>query len=276
MLRIKKYYIFSFNVWYTSIESENIMYQLSLLFMKFLIFSMFGYVAEMIMCFIVNKKLTNRGFLCGPVIPIYGVGSICLTFILTPFKESPLLVFLLGMILTTSLEYLTSYVLEKIFHNKWWDYSDQKFNIEGRICLLNAFLFGVGSVFIIYFANPWLTRFLLQFKDIVLIIVAICTFVIFLLDVLYSVAIAYSLRNRLIIVENLKNEKLAKIPGLLEKMIAKQLKNIHGFKKYPSRLLKAFPTIFKSNQKEFDLMKKIALKEKALKKKMKAKRKKKK
>lgn len=250
------------------------MYQFSLLFMKFLLFSVAGYVAEMITCFIVNKKLTNRGFLCGPTIPIYGVGSMALIFLLTPFKESPILVFLLGMIITTSIEYITSYVLELIFHNKWWDYSDQKFNINGRICLMNAILFGVGSVFILYFANPWLTKFLLQIKDKVLIIVTMISFIVFVFDVIYSIAVAYSLRNRLIIVENLKNEKLAKIPGLLEKMLTKRLKNFKGIKKYPSRLLKAFPTLFDTNKKEFVLMKKISLKEKELKKKMKKRRKK--
>ncbi len=252
------------------------MYQISLLFMQFLLFSMIGYVAEMIMCFIVNKKLTNRGFLCGPVIPIYGVGSIALLTLLTPFKESPILVFLLGMIITTTIEYFTSYFLEKIFHNKWWDYSDQKFNIEGRICLLNAILFGLGSVVIIYFVGPWITKFLFQIKDKYLIIASIICFIIFIFDVLYSIAVAYSLRNRLIIVENLKNEKLAKIPGLLEKMLAKQLKNIKGFHKYPTRLLKAFPNIFKNNQKEFTIMKKLSLKEKEIKKKYKNKKKKKK
>ncbi len=227
----------------------------------------------MITCFIVNKKITNRGFLCGPVIPIYGFGSICLLTFLKPFKESPILVFLLGMIITTSIEYITSYVLEKIFHNKWWDYSNQKFNIQGRICLVNAILFGIGSIIIVYFVGPWLARFLLQIKDKYLIWSAIILLIIFVFDVLYSILVAYSLRNRLIIVENLKNEKLSKIPGLFEKMLTKQLKNIKGFKKYPNRLLKAFPNIFNTNQKEFDLMKKISLKEKEIKKKKKKKKK---
>ena len=249
------------------------MYRFSLLFMEFLLFSVIGYVAEMITCFIVNKKITNRGFLCGPVIPIYGFGSICLLTFLKPFKESPILVFLLGMIITTSIEYITSYVLEKIFHNKWWDYSNQKFNIQGRICLVNAILFGIGSIIIVYFVGPWLARFLLQIKDKYLIWSAIILLIIFVFDVLYSILVAYSLRNRLIIVENLKNEKLSKIPGLFEKMLTKQLKNIKGFKKYPNRLLKAFPNIFNTNQKEFDLMKKISLKEKEIKKKKKKKKK---
>ncbi len=246
------------------------MYQLALLFMKFILFSMMGYVAEMIMCCIVEKKLTNRGFLCGPVIPIYGVGSIFLIFFLSPFKESPILVFLLGMIITTVIEYLTSYALEKIFHNKWWDYSNQKYNINGRICLLNSILFGIGSILIIYFINPWISKFLLEIKDNYLIITTIILLIIFIIDTIYSMLVAYSLRNRLIVVEQLKNDKLAKIPGLLEKMLAKQMKKFKGLKKKsPARLLRAFPTLFTSNQKEFDIMKKISLKEKQLKKKRK-------
>lgn len=244
--------------------------------MEFLIFSILGYVAEMTMCAIVDRKITNRGFLCGPVIPIYGVGSLALLWFLKPFREYPVLIFFLGMILTTTIEYFTSYLLERIFHNKWWDYSCQKFNINGRICLLNSFLFGVGAVVIIYFVGPWVTEMLLQFKDHYLICFSIVLFCLFFLDVLYSCVVAYSLRNRLIIVENLKNEKLAKIPGLLEQMLAKRLQGLKGWKKYPSRLLKAFPTLGKSNQKEFDLMKKIAIREKERKKKNKKKKKSKK
>jgi len=235
------------------------MYQLALLFMKFIIFSIIGYVVEMITCAIIEKRWTNRGFFCGPIIPIYGVGSILLVWFLKPFKRNVFLVILLGMFITTLLEYITSYVLEKIFHNKWWDYSAEKFNINGRICLKNAILFGIGAPIILYFIDPYVTSLLLELKDIYLYWLAAIIFVIFLLDVIYSCIIAYNLRNRLIIVENLKNEKLAKIPGMFEKMLKIRVKDIH---KYPKRLLKAFPYIMKSNEKEFNIMKKLATKEK--------------
>ncbi len=248
-------------------ESWWMMYQLVLLFMEFFIFCVLGYIVEMITCFIAEHKLTNRGFLCGPVIPIYGVGALALLFLLAPFKQNPFLVFFLGLIITTSIEYLTSWGLEKIFHNKWWDYSNQKYNLQGRICLVNSLLFGIGSIIIIYFLGPWIRDFLIQIKDSVLYITALMIFIIFLIDVIYSCLVAYSLRNRLIIVEKLKNEKLSKIPGLLEQMLSKRLASIKGIKKYPNRLLKAFPNLKKLNQKEFDLMKKIALKEKSKKKK---------
>ena len=230
------------------------MYQISLLFMKFILFSVIGYVAEMIFCAIIDKRITNRGFFCGPIIPIYGVGSLALIWILKPFMHNVFLVILLGMVVTGAIEYITSYVLEKIFHNKWWDYSEEKFNINGRICLKNLICFGLGSPIILYILNPYITDFLLQVKDEVLMGTAIVLFIIFVLDVVYSCLVAYNLRNRIIIVEDLKNEKLARIPGMLERILNKRVK---GIRRYPKRLLKAFPTLWKTNEKEFEIMKKI-------------------
>ena len=239
------------------------MYQICLLFMKFLLFSMIGYVVEMIMCAIVDKKIANRGFFCGPVIPIYGVGSLLLVWILEPFKENVFLVILLSMLITTTIEYFTGYALEKIFHNKWWDYSKEKFNLHGRICLKNTILFGLGGPIILYILNPYMTDFLIQFENSILIWTSIFLFILFLLDVTYSCVVAYNLRHRLIVVEDLKNEKLSKIPGMLERMLTSRVK---GMKKFPKRLLKAFPTLWKSHPKEFEIMKKIEEKKKKSKK----------
>jgi len=244
------------------------MYQFTLLFMKFIIFSLIGYVAEMITCAIIDKKIANRGFLCGPVIPIYGVGSLALLLVLKPFYDNLFLVILIGMVVTSTIEYITSYLLEKIFHNKWWDYKEEKWNINGRICLKNSILFGIGSPIILYIINPWVQDFLLQMKDSYLMILACIIFILFVLDCVYSGIVAYHLRHRIIIVEDLKNEKLARIPGMLEKLLKKRMK---GLKKYPKRLLKAFPTIWKTNQKEFELMRKIEQKEKEKQKKKKKK-----
>ena len=235
------------------------MYQISLLFMKFLLFSMIGYVVEMIMCAIVDKKIANRGFFCGPIIPIYGVGSLLLVWMLEPFKENVLLVILLSMLITTTIEYFTGYALEKIFHNKWWDYSKEKFNLHGRICLKNSVLFGIGGPIILYILNPYMTDFLIQFQNKIFIGVTIFLFILFLFDVIYSCVVAYNLRHRLIVVENLTNVKLSKIPAMFEKMFTCRVK---GMKKFPKRLLKAFPTLWKSHPKEFEIMKKIEEKQK--------------
>lgn len=230
--------------------------------MKFILFSIIGYVVEMITCAIIDKKIANRGFMCGPIIPIYGVGSLVIAYGLKPFANSYKyvgIVIFLGIVVASIVEYITSYILEKIFHNKWWDYSNEKFNIKGRICLRNAILFGIGTPLVLYFIDPWVKDFLIQFKNIHLIIMAVIIFIIFILDLLYSGIVAYHLRNRIIIVEDLKNQKLAKIPGMFESLLKRRMK---GVKKIPKRLMHAFPHLWNSNKKAFELMRKFEEKEK--------------
>lgn len=221
-------------------------------FMIFFLCSFVGYFMEVAWVFLGSKKLVNRGFLCGPVIPIYGFGALLILFSLLRYYNDPVVVFVFGMIITSVLEYFISFMLEKIFHNKWWDYSNTKYNINGRICLRNSFAFGILSIVIIYFVTPLFgilfSFFSIKFWE----VLAIILFVLLLLDTIYSVIIAYNLRNRIIIVEELKNEKIALIPVLFEKRLRE---SIEGFKAFPSRLLKAFPDLERQNHKSFEIMK---------------------
>lgn len=226
----------------------------SYLFLVFMLYSFCGYICEIICSSIAQKKVVNRGFLCGPYCPIYGVGSLFILFTLLRYKEDPVIVFILGAVITSAIEYFTSFVLEKIFHNKWWDYSDERCNINGRVCLLNTMLFGFGTLIIIYVAEPITVNLLKNLSDFSMNIMAYSLLFVFLIDCIYSFVIAYNLRNRIIICEELKNEKIAKIPGMLEKIMKEKVANL---KAYPKRLLEAFPDLKASNAKEFDLMKKI-------------------
>ena len=142
----------------------------------------------------------------------------------------------------------------------WWDYYDMKFNLNGRVCLLNSVLFGFGGLIVICLGQPIVEKMLklLSFKT--WLIIAIITFVIFTIDAIYSIVVAFNLRNRLIVVEELKNQKLSKIPLVLERTIKKRVANLTI---YPSRLLKAFPRLTKGKFKEFRIMKKISLKKKS-------------
>jgi len=149
-------------------------------------------------------------------------------------------------------EYVLEILLEKIFHNKWWDYSSRPYNLNGRICLKNSFAFGVLAIVIIYFVTPLFGILFGLFDIKVWEILAIVFFVLLLLDTIYSVVIAYNLRNRIIIVEELKNEKIALIPVLFEKRLRE---SIEGFKAFPNRLLKAFPDLERQNHKSFEIMK---------------------
>lgn len=239
------------------------------LFFTFIIYSFCGYLCEIICSSIKQKKLVNRGFLCGPYCPIYGVGALFILFLLDRFKSDPVLVYILGAILTTAIEYVTSFILEKIFHNKWWDYSDEKFNINGRVFLFNSLLFGFGSLVIIYTGNSLITSFINFFSYKALAIISYSLLFIFIVDCIYSFIIAYNLRNRLIICEELKQQKLMNLPGMLEKALKEK---VFKFKTYPKRLLEAFPNLKINKEKEFDLMKKIRDARKKLNKKIKSKK----
>ena len=208
--------------------------------------SFIGYLLEVFWCYLGSKKFVNRGFLCGPVIPIYGLGAVLILFCLLRYYEDPVVVFVFGVIITSSLEYFVSFLLEKIFHNKWWDYSNRKYNLNGRICLQNSFAFGILSLLIIYVVTPGFYFLFSLFDFKVWMILTIIFTVIFVLDVIYSVIIAY----RIIIVEELKNEKIAMIPIIFEKRLKE---SIEGFKAFPSRLLKAFPNL---DNNVFEMMKK--------------------
>lgn len=121
------------------------------------LYSFIGWVYESILCSVSARRWINRGFLNGPYCPIYGWGALLVILILGKIKN-PLLIFLLGMLVTCSLEYFSSYLMEKLFHARWWDYSARKFNINGRVCLIGAIVFGSFSVILIKFIHPMVLR----------------------------------------------------------------------------------------------------------------------
>ena len=104
-------------------------------FILFMFYSIFGWVLEVLGKLIECKRFINRGFLIGPYCPIYGVGAILITALLGKYQDDIIALFIMAIVLCGTLEYLTSYVMEKVFHARWWDYSQRKFNINGRVCL---------------------------------------------------------------------------------------------------------------------------------------------
>ena len=116
-------------------------------------YSVVGWIYESTLCSVRAHKFINRGFLNGPYCPIYGWGAV-LDILILGKVQNPVLLFFLGAIVTCSLEYFTSYIMEKLFHARWWDYSKRKFNINGRVCLLGAVVFGAFSVILIKLVHP--------------------------------------------------------------------------------------------------------------------------
>lgn len=126
--------------------------------LMFFIFSAIGWAIECIYCSIGNKKLINRGFLYGPVCPIYGTGALVFEILITPlsqpFQKRWWLVVIVGMILADIVEYLTSYIMEKLFNARWWDYSENFLNLHGRICFKHTCYWGLFSFIYVYVISP--------------------------------------------------------------------------------------------------------------------------
>lgn len=120
----------------------------------FAFYSFLGWCIEVLYYFKNEHRFVNRGFLFGPFCPIYGCGVLSLVLFLDNYRNNLLLLFILACILTTVLEYYTGYLLEKIFKTKWWDYSQDPFNLHGRVCLHYSLLWGVGEIFILKILHP--------------------------------------------------------------------------------------------------------------------------
>ncbi len=121
----------------------------------FFIYSFLGWVMETCYASILDRKFVNRGFVNGPVCTIYGVGALSVYFILKPFENSILILFILGIIVPSILEYFTGWLMEVIFKTTWWDYSNYRFNIKGRICLYNSILWGLLTVALFQVMQPF-------------------------------------------------------------------------------------------------------------------------
>ena len=145
-------------------------------------YSILGWIAEVTLAFYMHKKFINRGFLIGPYCPIYGVGVLLIVWLLKKYTDSALALFVLAMFICMVLEYLTSFIMEKLFNTRWWDYSDKRFNINGRICLETAIPFGIGGLIIMYLVNPFFEGILNMIPSKILFILGITLLTIFLID----------------------------------------------------------------------------------------------
>lgn len=131
----------------------------------FAIYGFIGWVVESTYCSILFHRPVNRGFLNGPIIPVYAVGGLTMIFfsmLLPPLAPAAwtAVIFLAGVVLTSCVEYFTGWLLETLFKSKWWDYSNMRFNIKGRVCLVNSICFGFMALIIIAFIHPRVLAFI--------------------------------------------------------------------------------------------------------------------
>lgn len=124
-------------------------------FLIFMIYSFAGWLMEVVISIIKRHKLINRGFLIGPICPIYGTGALFISFVLSG-TENPFVIFCVSMVGSALIEYVASWLMEQLFRVRWWDYSEKTFNINGRICLESIVAFGIFGILVIKFVNPFL------------------------------------------------------------------------------------------------------------------------
>ena len=128
-------------------------------FLYFIIYSFIGWLLEVICKFFEFKRYINRGFLIGPICPIYGYGVLTIILLIGRNTSDILSVFLKSILVCSILEYFTSYFMEKIFKARWWDYSKRRFNINGRICLETMLPFGILGTTVVYLIHPIIIKF---------------------------------------------------------------------------------------------------------------------
>ncbi|TCS74251.1 putative membrane protein [Muricomes intestini] len=172
----------------------------------FFVYSFLGWCTEVSYAAVVEHKFVNRGFLNGPVCPIYGVGVTAVVALLEPYKENLILLYVSSVVVVTLLEGVTGWAMDKIFHNKWWDYSDKPLNIGGYICLSFSLMWGVACVIVMDFVHP-LLHTLLTFIPQVLGIVLISVFgAIMLIDLSVTSSAIFKFNKRLSSMEKIAGE----------------------------------------------------------------------
>ena len=246
----------------------------------FLVYSILGWIMESIVRSISEKKLINTGFLKGPYCPIYGIGAINMFSFLESFKNSVIVLFIISFIVLTLWEYLVGVLLEKTFHTKYWDYSDQKFNIQGRVCLTNSICWGVLGVVFVKYIHPFMQGLIAKIDPRIVSFIITIVSIVFIVDLISTVIKVKNIKTTLEKVEELNKEIKAKLKeiknisinkeikktknkdnlqDIIEKLKKKRNRTILHLYKNVYRLKKAFPAI---NTKEITevLSKKIEFK----------------
>jgi len=244
-------------------------------FYSFIIYSFIGWITEVLYHFYKLKNFVNRGFLYGPVCPIYGGTAVLLIYLLSPFSNNILVLFAGGVFIASIIEYITGYAMEKLFNAKWWDYSDEKFNIKGYICLKFSFIWGIMSLIFIKYVNPLvsnITYFVMNnFGEILYNIIL----VLLISDVVVTINGLVTFRKLFIELqevisekaENLQKLNLTSLNNDIKDEISERLRVLHEIKERlynritvrQRHLLKAFPHISsnKFQQALEDLIRKI-------------------
>ena len=216
------------------------MIDIRILFIMFIAYSIIGWGIEVINNYIYNRNWVNRGFLIGPYCPIYGLGAIIMTILINS-KNDIITVFIEAVVICSVLEYLTSYIMEKMFKIRWWDYSKDKYNINGRVCLRTMIGFGIGGVAIVLVASPNMLLLINFLSTKSINILSLVLLILFLTDLITSYTIISGLKK---IPKKVRKDSTEEVT----KMVKEVLISKNYFYK---RLVKSFPD-FEAIVKKYD------------------------
>lgn len=206
-------------------------------FMLFFIYAILGWIIETTLVSIEKRKFVNRGFLIGPYCPIYGFGGLAITILLKNYTKDPIVLFLMAVIICGILEYFTSYIMEKIFKARWWDYSAKKYNINGRICLETVVPFGILGCLVMYVLNPITFKYLNMLSNSMLNIISAICFTIFIIDNIVSYNVISSFTK------TVKTINVGKIKDNTEEITKKVREVLIGKSFFNKRLMEAYPNL---------------------------------
>lgn len=237
-------------------------------FLYLIIYSFLGWCCECVYCSFGEGEWINRGFLTGPFCPIYGFGAVATLLLLQYLPSRAFAVFFGGMLITSILEYLTSWLMEKLFNARWWDYSEEPFNLHGRVCLLNSVLFGLLCLFLYFDLHPAIQSLVAWFSRDFKLGFLVAFGIYFVVDLGLSVKSALGINIRLKALGELREQILAKYGELDAKwelsQLEEKLRNLNirdelmeklenrqkniGF--FERRLMKSFPEMVNKSYPE--------------------------
>lgn len=198
----------------------------------FFIYAFIGWCIEVVAKIIDDRKFVNRGFLIGPILPIYGIG-VLLILLVTKQGDNFIIVFLKAIGVCSILEYFTSWIMEVFFKTRWWDYSQRKFNINGRICINTMLPFGILVLFVVYVLNPFFT-YIIDHSPYVLNVIIAGIFVFFiLLDFIITLKVLFKIKKK---IKTSAKDNTAKIRTKVSKWL-------EGNSYVYRRLKKSFPDL---------------------------------
>lgn len=226
-------------------------------FLWVMIYSIIGWIYESTICSVSQRRFVNRGFLNGPYCPIYGNGALLVILILGRI-HNPVLLFLLGALVTCSLEYLTSYLMEKLFHARWWDYSKRKCNLNGRVCLLGAVVFGTFSVALVLGLHPLVVSLTDRLTGMTRHIVSLALLAAMIADYIVTLTGMAGFRTRLEeIADYLEQQKEESKLRASEAYLKRRAELKRRLSLQQRRLIAAFPTLKMKKPKHDETLQKL-------------------